>query len=553
MKTIKLLVLIFLFFNFSAHAQKIFIVDTLNDDTDLKPGDGACLTALNECSLRAAIEEANATPNGTEPDSISFTSIPTVDEIALISVQSELPAITEAAIIDATTASGEVILDGSLVKGGDGFTLDSGSDGSKIRGFTIGNFESGTGIWIDSNDNKIEDNRIGVSNLGVAYANGTGLTISGNNNEIGGIDKGNVVGHSDGLGIYILSGDDNIISGNYIGTDQEGQNFGNYEGINVSGNDNKIGGQDAAQGNVIGWNTLYGIHLSWASGTIIRNNYIGTDTKSRDLGNDDAGIFISGGTTGVGDTKIGGKESWGNVIGFNQEGIRIDDSDNNRIRGNFIGINRYGARIGNAGAGIFITEDSDNNVVGYGINGTIDRDAPKGNTIAYNQSGIVVATLSASLPTQNTFRGNSLFENLQLGIDLEDDGGTPNDGSADADTGPNDLQNFPVITSVFYHESGGTALISIKYKVASVRAAARALTVDAYLYDGSGEGKTYIGSQFYDTSFVKTLDIDPTSFNWDSTDKIVLTATDAIGNTSEFSLASDEIGGPGYSKSLTIR
>ena len=45
----------------------------------------------------------------------------------------------------------------------------------------------------------------------------------------------------------------------------------------------------------------------------------------------------------------------------------------------------------------------------------------------------------------NTVRGNSIHDNTFLGIDLSGDGVTPND-PLDADSGPNDLQNFPVIT-----------------------------------------------------------------------------------------------------------
>jgi CSLREA domain-containing protein len=39
-----------------------FIVTTVADAPDADPGDGQCRTAENRCSLRAAIEQANATP-----------------------------------------------------------------------------------------------------------------------------------------------------------------------------------------------------------------------------------------------------------------------------------------------------------------------------------------------------------------------------------------------------------------------------------------------------------------------------------------------------------
>ena len=50
---------------------------------------------------------------------------------------------------------------------------------------------------------------------------------------------------------------------------------------------------------------------------------------------------------------------------------------------------------------------------------------------------------------------------------------------------------------------------------------------------------------------IQLLDFDGSSFTWASTDVLVLTTTDVDGNTSEFSPASEEIGGPGFSVSAT--
>src|SRR5207237_4673802 len=84
------------------------------------------------------------------------------------------------------------------------------------------------------------------------------------------------------------------------------------------------------------------------------------------------------------------------------------------------------------------------------------------NIIAYNGGG--TAMCNASLAgvwvhnggaISNAILGNSIFSNAGLGIDLEFDGDPnciePND-NCDIDTGPNNLQNYPVITSVI---SGG--------------------------------------------------------------------------------------------------
>ena len=44
-------------------APQTFTVDTTTDATDATPGDGVCATAGGQCSLRAAVEEANTGPN----------------------------------------------------------------------------------------------------------------------------------------------------------------------------------------------------------------------------------------------------------------------------------------------------------------------------------------------------------------------------------------------------------------------------------------------------------------------------------------------------------
>ena len=65
------------------------------------------------------------------------------------------------------------------------------------------------------------------------------------------------------------------------------------------------------------------------------------------------------------------------------------------------------------------------------------------NTIAYNDlDGVTVQD-----GIGNPIVRNSIFLNGGLGIDLDDDGISPNDPAPDADAGGNDLQNTPVIVS----------------------------------------------------------------------------------------------------------
>ena len=72
-----------------------------------------------------------------------------------------------------------------------------------------------------------------------------------------------------------------------------------------------------------------------------------------------------------------------------------------------------------------------------------DGTASGSNTIAFNAGAGIVIENSLANPIQR----NSIFANVGLGIDLGADGVTPND-AGDGDSGPNDLQNFPVLISV---------------------------------------------------------------------------------------------------------
>src|SRR5438105_14215306 len=77
---------------------EIFVVNSTGDGDDAFPGDGQCETAVGNgvCTLRAAIEEANAHAGG---DGISF-SIPTTDPgysngVWTISLTKALPNISD--------------------------------------------------------------------------------------------------------------------------------------------------------------------------------------------------------------------------------------------------------------------------------------------------------------------------------------------------------------------------------------------------------------------------------------------------------------------------
>lgn len=83
---------------FMLQGHETFVVDSTEDTGDGKLGDGVCDDGTGDCTLRAAIEEANTTPGR---DVISF-SLPG-DAPYIIQPTAPLPIITDPIVIDGST------------------------------------------------------------------------------------------------------------------------------------------------------------------------------------------------------------------------------------------------------------------------------------------------------------------------------------------------------------------------------------------------------------------------------------------------------------------
>ena len=411
------------------------------------------------------------------------------------------------------------------------------------RNLISGNNYSGVHIW-GSSGNLIQGNYIGTNATGtVAIRNSRhGILVEGApTNTIGGITTtpgappGNVISGNSWQGIQInesatyKGANNNLIQGNLIGTNVTGSAaLGNsYQGVSLlSGTfqvmTNTIGGTVSGARNIISGNGG-GIQLSGTAvkDNLVQGNYIGTNiTGTAAITNTGYGVYVGYNGNTVGGTDPGA----GNAIsGNSQDGVQIYGTGSSlvTVQGNKIGTQVDGiSPLGNGRHGVYLYPTVRNVLIG----------GAAGNTIAHNGGDGVF--LSSANITGTAIRSNSIFSNAGLGIDLNPDWMTAND-AGDGDTGANNLQNFPVLTSA---TSGCT---TIQGTLNSTPNTAFALeffanaTCDA---SGYGEGQTYLGSTdvttdgsgdaAFDVTFSTTV---PAGYY------ITATATDPGGNTSEFS------------------
>jgi hypothetical protein len=302
----------------------------------------------------------------------------------------------------------------------------------------------------------------------------------------------------------------------------------------ISGASNTFGGAAASARNLISGNKLNGIVVQDLAGattgsgtlTLIAGNRIGTDvTGTLDRGNGFDGVQLVQVTkVTVGGTTAGAANL---LSGNDEDGVQLVlNANDNVIQGNFIGTDVTGTvALGNTMDGVLIWNSSKNNLIGGAA-------ANAHNVISGNLSAGVEIRDSTS--TGNAVEGNLIFSNGALGIDLGSDGVTLND-PGDADSGPNNLQNFPVLTSVT--DSGGMTNINGRLNSApNTVYRIEFFANDTIGPSGYGEGQIFLGSK----------DLPPTDAGGNinfvamfpriaAGQRVTATAIDPDGNTSEFS------------------
>ncbi len=135
-------------------------------------------------------------------------------------------------------------------------------------------------------------------------AAGTGLTITAGSSTVRGL-----VINRWATGISISGAGQNLVAGNFIGTDPSGTlPLGNDTyGVNIDGSPgNVVGGPGAGEGNLIAFNSVRGVHVSGATGNTIRGNAI----HSSPIGIDLVPEGVTANDPGDGDTGANGLQNW---------------------------------------------------------------------------------------------------------------------------------------------------------------------------------------------------------------------------------------------------
>lgn len=369
-----------------------YTVDSTADEPDAGGLNGICLTAGLKCTLRAAIQESNASVGTT--DTIKFAAAFNGELADTIALGAGFPIITDPVTIDGdgagqcATAAG---VNGPCagVSGPSGeFGLQVEDDNVVIEGLAVTGALTGINVINASESFVARDNWLGVKLDGSAGANNTGIFLDPDSDKatIGGTAAAerNVIANNNNEGLDIEGASGATVRGNYFGVAPNGSTAApNNKSIEITDSTagggfeavgNEVGGGiNAAQAsspacdggcNVISGPSFFAIDLGGngapaneapASGpTTIRGNYVGLNAAGTGaVANGNAFVILA---SAADDVTIGGPAvADTNRIAGGGFGVYGESGENLQVLGNTIGIDATGAAVTPpATAGMFI-------------------------------------------------------------------------------------------------------------------------------------------------------------------------------------------------------
>jgi hypothetical protein len=385
-----------------------------------------------------------------------------------------------------------------------------GTNGDGVNDAAERNLISGNafaGIRINgqgTDDNAVAGNLIGTSVTGdAALGNGTspvyyqyvhfggGVVIQGgasynrigtDGNSVDDVGERNIISGSgnDGIDIIGTGTDENVVAGNFIGTDPTGTR---------------------ALGNNTGVALYHGASFNW----------IGVNPKGGTALADEGNVISGNFFVGV------------NIVG---PILKTEPGTNaNVIAGNKIGTDITGTQaLGNTPGGVGIEDGASGNTIG-GVT------AAAGNLITNNDGpGVTVGTSPTDLSIGNQITANRIFGNTGPAIDLGSGVGVIDNGPSPR-VGPNNFQNFPVFVQTADGQIEGSLAGSLPDTTFRIDFFASA----AYGPGGSGEAQVYLGSLSVTTDASGQVSFAVPFTAPAGLPILTATATDPQGNTSELS------------------
>lgn len=358
------------------------------------------------------------------------------------------------------------------------------ANGVTFDGISISGFASDA-VFIDGTTVSSGENTVSGC---VITGNGGGVRIQGalatNNlvgtgrpatNPVAGSGTGrpadrNVIGNNTNYDVVIADASNNAVAGCNIGVAGNGTTLApSPKGVWITGNSstNAVGGSSPGNTNVIGGHTN-GILVDGVSGTLINGNWIGVNITGIGAVPNTVGIrVINGGNA----TSIGAIRA--NVISGNTTGVRVESATGTvSVQGNLIGTDASGVgALANSSNGVETVNSAGNVVI-------------QTNTIAFNGGNGV-----APGGTGVQIRSNAIYGNAVRAINLTG-GAAPVNDVGDADTGNDNLQNYPNASTVRIV----SGVLMFDATVDSSLTANGSMAIDVFKADGSGQARQYVGT-----------------------------------------------------------
>lgn len=554
----------------AAAIGQTFVVDSTADGADASLDDGRCATAgpASVCTLRAALQQANATAGhdriefriaGTGPHRISpSTALPMLTDQSGVTIDGYTqPGSSMNTLAHGSNARLAIELRGRGPGAIDG--LDIRSSRNVVQGLAIFDFHRTVRFWGSAaHDNEVLGNFIGTDATGtfgqparVINNNAVHLENGAADNVIGKPGRANrnvLSGNGDkGVAMYDEGTDRNVVQNNVIGLSPSGarlRNWGHGIDINYDAGDNLIGGRGVEHANVVSGNELSGIEISHdrgarsTTGNQVIGNLIGTGidgtTGSTATRNHEFGVNLEGKPTCPTVASCGPDISANlvesNTIVGSDAGVMIwKGAHDNIVRNNRIGVLPDGT----------VPPSSANTIWGVLIEAGAFDNLVETNVIAGVLEGIQIRPdnnytnepTNPSIPTGgNTLRRNSIWGIVNgFGIDIAPIS-TANDQPGKRDPAIQGGIAFPVIGAATEDTVNVQACAGCRVEL---------FATDADLSSVYGQGRTFLadgemGPDGAATFVFRTRATDPLVLH--AGDRLSATATDALGNTSEFAV-----------------